>query len=154
MPAAGPGATGLKSAGAARGANIGPPRNDVSNKYSSGINRGEPMDSLLQDMRYGFKMLLKRPTLTLAALLTLALAIGATTVVFSAVNAVLLRPLPLNDPDRLMLILSTRRQEAVVTGTAAHADYLDWKAQNTVFEDLSTFYAGGFKITGMGDPED
>jgi putative ABC transport system permease protein len=112
------------------------------------------MDSLLQDLRYGIKMLLKRPRLTVAALLALALSIGATSVIFSVVNAVLLRPLPLNDPDRLMFILSTRRQEAAVSGTAAHADYLDWKEQNTVFEDLSTFYAGGFKITGMGDPED
>jgi putative ABC transport system permease protein len=100
--------------------------------------RGLPMlETLLQDVRYGLRMLARNPGFTAVAVLTLALGIGANTAIFSVVKAVLLRPLPFKDPARLV-----RVNESVEKGgrsPVAYPNYVDWRAQNTVFEELAAF---------------
>jgi putative ABC transport system permease protein len=100
--------------------------------------RGLPiLETLLQDVRYGLRMLARNPGFTGVAVLTLALGIGANTAIFSVVKAVLLRPLPFKDPARLV-----RVNESVEKGgrsPVAYPNYVDWRAQNTVFEEMAAF---------------
>ena len=108
-------------------------------------------NTLIQDLRYGVRMLLKHPGVTAIAVLTLALGIGANTAIFSVVNAVLLNPLPYREPDRLVSLW-----ENVPTHgrwRASPANFFDWKKQNTVFEDVAAFSQTSMTLTGDGDPE-
>ena len=110
------------------------------------------MQTLWQDLRYGARLLLKQPGFTLIAILTLALGIGANTAIFSVVNAVLLRPLPYKDPDRLMMIRDTKIPQ-FPEFSIAPGNFLDWQKQNTVFERLIAFRGASFNLIGTGDPE-
>jgi putative ABC transport system permease protein len=109
------------------------------------------MENLLKDVRYGFRMLTKNPGVSVIAVLTLALGIGANTAIFSVVNAVLLNPLPYKDPDRLVSIWENVPQHG--RWRAAPANFLDWKKQNTVFQDVAAFGGATATLTGDGDPE-
>jgi putative ABC transport system permease protein len=108
------------------------------------------MDTLLQDLRYGARALARSPGFTAVAALTLALGIGANTAIFSVVHAVLLRPLPYREPDRLVLAWETRGPRR---GGVTAPDYVDWKAQNQVFETLAARDAITANLTGTQDPE-
>ena len=112
------------------------------------------MGTLLQDVRYGLRMLLKRPGFTIVAMLTLALGIGANTAIFSVVNAVLLRPLPYADPDRLVWMWGNVRG-GTSRASVSPLDFLDYRAQSSVFEHLaaSTTVIVPFNLTGIDDPE-
>src|SRR6266498_3212692 len=105
---------------------------------------GMRMESLIQDLRFGARMLLKRPGFTLLAVLTLALGIGANTAMFSVVNAVLLRPLPFPEPERLML---------VGNGSFAAPDFRDLATQNHSFSHLGAYVNATFNLAGGGVPE-
>ena len=94
------------------------------------------IDEFRQDLRYGVRMLAKNPGVTLIALLTLALGIGANTAIFSIVNAFLLRPLPYGKPEQLMMVDSQFRGQSI---GVSFLDYEDWRKQNHVFEDLAFF---------------
>lgn len=115
------------------------------------LQREESMDALRQDIRFALRTLRARPTFTLVAILTLALGIGATTAIFSAVSAVLLRPLPWPDSERLVLVWGTRgttRQNGVV-----YLDYLDWRAQARSFASLGVVRGQSVNLTGGDEPE-
>lgn len=94
------------------------------------------IEQFLQDIRYGRRLLAKNPGITLIAIVTLALGIGANTAIFSVVNAFLLRPLPYGNPDRLVMVDSQQRGQSV---GVSFVDYEDWRRQNTVFEELAFF---------------
>src|ERR1019366_6081327 len=110
-----------------------------------------PMGSFWQDIRYGFRMLAKRPGITLVAVLTLALGVGANTAIFSVVDAVLLRPLPYKQPDRLVFLTEESRQ--VPGMSISMADFNAWRASNSVFENMTAYNANSAVLTGDGNPE-
>ena len=109
------------------------------------------MDTFLQDLRFGLRMLRKNPAFTAVAVLVLAIGIGANTAIFSIVNSVLLQPLPYPDSQRLMMLQG-------VTGNSRHVpvsypEFLAWRDQKEVFEDAAAFTNSGFALTGVGEPE-
>ena len=110
------------------------------------------MNTLLQDLRYFVRMLLKHPGVSLVAVITLALGIGANTAIFSVVNAVLLRPLTFNNPDRVVSLW----ENVPVQGRwrASPANFFDWKKQNTLFEGMAAYGGSSMSLTGDGgEPE-
>jgi len=111
------------------------------------------METIIQDVRYGIRGLLKRPGFTAIALLTLALGIGANTAIFSVVNAVLLRPLPFRDPDRLVIVWEDATFAGFPLNTPAPANFVDWKTQNQSFADMAASAESSFNLTGDGEPE-
>jgi putative ABC transport system permease protein len=113
---------------------------------------GALLESLLQDLRYGLRSLVKNPGFTAAAVLTLGLGIGANTAIFSVVNGVLLSPLAGRDPDRLVTLWESTRNTPRIP--VSYPDYLDWRQRARSFEDIAV-YSGfdQFTMTGEGDPE-
>src|SRR5437870_4926141 len=95
------------------------------------------MDALRQDVIYALRTLAKNPGYTAVALLTLALVIGANTAIFSVVNGVLLKPLPYGEPYRLVELYEKRPQQGRVRGGVSAPDFVDWRRQNNVFEDMA-----------------
>jgi predicted permease len=111
------------------------------------------MENLLQDLRYGIRMLAKKPAFAAVAVLALALGIGANTAIFSVVNAVLLRPLPFKDPDRLMIVWEDNTKLGFPKDTPAPANFVDWRDQNQVFDGMAAVATQTFNLTGAGEPE-
>ncbi|HEY6403402.1 MAG TPA: ABC transporter permease, partial [Blastocatellia bacterium] len=112
------------------------------------------LGELSQDLRYGARMLMKKPGFTLVAVLTLALGIGATTAIFSVVNAVLLRSLPYRDPDRLVLVGHRGEDQGTVTFKATPPDFLEWRDQSNVFEQIAAYQSDTADLTFNGEPEE
>jgi predicted permease len=111
------------------------------------------METLWNDLRYGWRAMRRSPGFTAVALLTLAIGIGANAAIFSIVNGVLLRPLPFPDPNRIVTIWETDANRNVVRGTASPAEFLDWRDMNHSFAELSGWRSLLFTITGSGDAE-
>ena len=111
------------------------------------------MNTLIQDIRYGMRGLWRQPGFTLIAVLSLALGIGANTAMFSLVNAVLLKPLQFSEPDRLVVIWEDNPSIGAVHDDVAVANFVDWKTQNKVFDDMAALSFRSFNITGDGEPE-
>ncbi|HEX2490388.1 MAG TPA: ABC transporter permease, partial [Blastocatellia bacterium] len=109
------------------------------------------MNTFLQDLRYGARMLMKKPGFTLIAVITLALGIGANTAIFSVVHTVLLRPLPFPEPDRLV-VLAGKGKETLIGGTVSYPDYEDWRARAQSFEDMACFLNTGLNLTEVDPP--
>jgi putative ABC transport system permease protein len=107
------------------------------------------MDSFRQDLRYALRRLLTAPAFTTVAVLTLALGIGANSAIFSVINAILLRPLPYPDADRLVGMYQVWKGERAVM---APANFLDLRRQTRTLEDAAAFDATEMTITGAGDP--
>jgi putative ABC transport system permease protein len=112
----------------------------------------KPLEELAQDLRYGFRMLRAKPGFTAVAALSLALGIGANTVIFSLVNAALLRPLPYPNADRLAAVWEWNIRERHIN-TVAAANYADWKARAHAFEDLGYSWDETYTFTGAPNPE-
>jgi putative ABC transport system permease protein len=108
------------------------------------------MQTIWQDLCYGGRMLLKTPGFTLIAVMTLALGIGANTAIFSVVNAVLLRPLPYPESERLVWL--SERSPKYPTMSISYPNFIDWRAQQTVFEYIGVFNSGSYNLTGRGEP--
>jgi len=111
------------------------------------------MGTLLQDLRYSARTLLKKPGFTLIAIMTLALGIGANTAVFSVVNAVLLRPLPYPSADRLVTVWGNLHREGLTKMTASVAEFTDYQRRSRVFGHLAAYGWEAFNLTGDGNPE-
>jgi putative ABC transport system permease protein len=108
------------------------------------------MGSIWQDLRFGLRMLAKNPIFTLVAVVTLALGIGANTAIFSVVDAVLLRPLPYPQADRLVFLWETMESQGVQISGAALPNYHGWRDQNQSFDGLAGFYYGDFNLSSVG----
>ncbi len=106
------------------------------------------MGTLVQDVRYGLRMLRRNPGFAAVAVLTLALGIGANSAIFTVVNGVLLQPLPYPEPDRLVYL-----NEGNSGSSIGYPNYLDWVAQNHVFEHMGAIQSASFVLTGKGNPE-
>src|SRR2546421_1251575 len=104
-----------------------------------------------QDLRYGARMLAKKPGFTALAVLTLALGIGANTAIFSVVNAVLLRPLPYKDPQQLVWVWEVQAKQA--QAQFSPAEFLDYQAQNRSFTEMAAYRLMPLTLTGAGEPE-
>src|SRR4029079_13765727 len=111
------------------------------------------VSDLGQDLRYGFRTLLKNPGFTAIAVIALALGIGANSAIFSVVNTVLLRPLPYQDSDRLVMVWEDATTHGYPRDTPAAANFVDWRDQNQVFEGMAAIADTSFNLTGAGDPE-
>jgi putative ABC transport system permease protein len=109
------------------------------------------MQNLLQDLRYAIRMMLKRPGFTLIAALTLALGIGANTAIFSAVNAVLLKPFPFPESQQLVDLAETFKPDGY--GTVSVPTLEDWKNQNSVFEGIAGYSFTSFNLQGSETPQ-
>ena len=116
--------------------------------------RGIPViENLWQDVRFGARMLRRSPGFTAAAVVALALGIGANTAIFSVVNTVLLRPLPYQDSDRLVMVWEDGSLQGFPRNSVSAANYIDWHAQNQVFEDMAIIGRMNFNLIGEGEPE-
>src|SRR5213595_2966543 len=108
---------------------------------------------ITQDLRYGLRMLWKNPGFTIVAVLALALGIGANTAIFSVVNTVLLQPLPYKNPGQLIMLWENATHLGFPKDTPSPANFLDWRAQNTVFTVIAAMAQKNFNLTGVGEPE-
>ena len=110
------------------------------------------MNTLLQDIRYGVRMLLKNPGFAIVAVIALALGIGANAAIFSVVNAVLLRPLPYEDPARLM-VLRENKLPQFPEFSVSPGNFLDWQKQNETFEKLAAVNGSAYNLVIGSEPE-
>ncbi len=109
------------------------------------------METLLKDLRYGIRMLIRSPGFTTVAVLALALGIGANSAIFSVVNAVLLRPLPYEAPERLVSL--SEREPQLEGMSISYPNFLDWREQNRVFEQIAVYRRQSCNLTGGSEPE-
>jgi predicted permease len=115
------------------------------------IRGGGWLETLRQDLRYGARMLRKNPGFTLVTVTTLALGLGANAAIFSLVNAVLLKPLPYPDPERIVSVREKRPDGG--RNPISTLNFLDWERQNRSFQFISAFTGGTVTLTGSGSPE-
>jgi len=108
---------------------------------------------LWQDFRYAVRALAQNPGFTAVAVLTLALGMGANTAVFSVVNAILLRPLPFYDADRLVAIHNQYLALNLKYASCSVADYYDYRKQTRIFEEVAAVSASSYNLTGVDRPE-
>lgn len=112
------------------------------------------IDNLMSDVRYALRSMMQRPGFTLAALLTLALGIGATTAIFSVVQGILLRPLPYEAIDRLTVFgQGSTDGDADQVSTISVANFVDWRDQSTSFESMALYSSAQITVTGLGEAE-
>src|SRR2546423_2431804 len=109
------------------------------------------MNTLWQDIRYGWRMLRRQPGFTFVAVITLALGIGANTAIFSVVNAVLLRPLPYAEADRLVWL--AERHEEIAARWVSYPNFLDWQSRSKSFEAMAAIRGWQMTLTGSGDAQ-
>src|SRR5678815_1012242 len=111
------------------------------------------METIKKDVAYGLRMLLSNPRFTLVAVLSLAIGIGANTAIFSVTNALLLKPLPYKDADRLVILWQRSPGLNVAQDWFSPGQYLDLKAENRSFAEIAATIDASFNLTGQGSPE-
>src|SRR5262249_42746021 len=109
------------------------------------------LSTLWQDVRYGARMLLKNPGVTIIVIVALALGIGANSAIFSVVNAVLLRPLPYDHADQLSFL--NEKIPVLDERSISYPNFSDWRAHNQTFEKMGVYNRGSYNLTGAGEPE-
>src|SRR5215475_9129805 len=117
-----------------------------------GFFRGETMQNILQDLRYGARMLWKKPGFTVIAVITLALGIGANTAIFSVVNGVLLRPLPYKEPGRLARVYSEFPTMNLRKFWISPPEFLDIQKEAKSWETIGAWSASGANVSTTGEP--
>jgi hypothetical protein len=117
--------------------------------------RGVTMGALWNDLRYSLRTLRKSPGFTAVVILTLALGIGANTTIFSVIDGVFLKPLPFPDPDRLVMVWQHDVRDPDDHNIISLPNYLDWKQQNHVFQNMAIFDSAGksYSLSGERNPE-
>jgi putative ABC transport system permease protein len=118
-----------------------------------GIDRRSWVEALWQDVRYGARSLRRSPGFTAVAAITLALGVGANTAIFTVVNAVMLRPLPFAEPNRLVRFWESNPEKGWPTFSVSHPTFLDWRNQSRSFERMAAHTGAGFTLTSGGNPE-
>src|ERR1700691_5035338 len=116
------------------------------------VKDGVSMDNLLQDVRYGLRVLRRNPGFAATAILTLALGIGATTAIFSVVDTVVFKPLPFRNAGRLVRIQSLIAASPQGSGVASYPDFLDWRARSRAFDGMAVFRTNDFNFLGPRQP--
>jgi hypothetical protein len=111
------------------------------------------LEQLVQDVRFGLRMLRKSPGFTIVAVLTLALGIGANTAIFSVVEAVILHPLSYPEASRLVMVWSAGRGQFSARDVSSYPMFADWRGQSNTFEGIVAFAERGFNWMGKGEPE-
>jgi predicted permease len=111
------------------------------------------IETMMQDLRYGARILLKKPGFTLIAIFTLALGIGATTAIFSVVNGVLLKPLSYHQPEALVSVRLTAQGWTVKDWALSASNYFIFREQSDAFQDIGLYRSNSVDVTGLGDPE-
>jgi predicted permease len=109
------------------------------------------MSTFWQDIRYGVRMLVKNPGITIIVIVALALGIGANTAIFSVVNAVLIRPLPYQESERLVFL--NEKSPVLDEMSISYPNFLDWRAQNQTFEKMGVYNRASYNLTGAGEAE-
>ena len=116
------------------------------------LRRVNYIENLLQDVRYGLRMLVKNPGFTVVAVLTLALGIGANTAIFSVVYAVLLKPLPFRSPGQLVRVFEANDRAGIPAEGCSYAEFREWQRQNHVFSGMAGVTAHELTLTGRDEP--
>src|SRR5687767_2660367 len=111
------------------------------------------MDYIRNDVRHALRALSRNRSFALAAILTLALGIGATTAIFSVVHGVLFRPLPYTHPERLMVLWNNNTREGIERDITSYANFLDWRARGDLFSSMAAYTQGNTSVTEGGEPE-
>src|ERR1051326_4847601 len=111
------------------------------------------METLFQDVRFALRTLWTNRGFALIAVAALALGVGANSAIFSVVNAVVLRPLPYKDPERLVALWVSLNQKGFEELEVSAPEFTDFRTRASVFEQVAAYYAGGFNMTGAGEPE-
>src|SRR5277367_5296696 len=113
------------------------------------------LENLLNDVRFGLRMLRKSPSFTFFAVAVLALGIAANSAIFSIADNVLIRPLPYRDTNRLVMVWEDASAYDFPKNTPAPGNFSDWKSRNQVFEDVAAYsFGGSFDLIGDGNPEE
>src|SRR5439155_16621758 len=105
------------------------------------------------DLRYGLRMLAKAPAFTTVAVIALALGIGANSAIFSVVDAILIKPLPYKDPGGLVMVWESNPHRGYARNVVSPGNFLDWQAQNTVFDQMTALRDARLNLIGAGEPE-
>ena len=111
------------------------------------------LEAVWQDLRFGGRVIRKNPALSVTIVITIALGIGANATIFGVINAVLLEPLPYKDPDRLVRLWQSNPGQNQSEGLVSAPNFLDWKTQQTTFEELAALELATFNLTGSGEPQ-
>src|SRR5215213_906534 len=146
-------ARGMSPAEARRAAHMNFGNFDSIRDTAYTVRGGGLMETFLQDVRYGVRVLTKNKGFTAVAVLTLALGIGANTAIFSVVNDLLLSPLPYNDADRVVMLWEVTPSGRHMN-TTSRANFREWRAQGSSFESMAAFSDQRLNLTGSGEPEE